>query len=170
MLAFKSLVLYKDLQKFFAPENEQFTKILVAKFNKQDFEYIKQELKDEFSEKFFECLEIGKKDFFGVQLLNVLKSFYNQLKQEYDQCICFIKTAKELSISQKKEIEAMLVKKFSLKFLGCPGCDEEQINFHYELDPSILHGVIVKVNGKYYDASFKNVMMELQSRIQEDVL
>lgn len=164
MLNFRSLANYNSLKKFFMPEWAKIRDILVSNsFTHQEMQLIYDELKNEFSSDFFACLKIGRNMFLPKRLIYVLEELYAQLAQKYEQERCIITSARELNIEQKESIEKILSEKFKNRICS-------KIEFTYQQKQEICGGLIIKFQGKCYNGSFKNMLINIQSSMQEDIL
>ncbi len=161
MCNFKSKENYDSLKKFFAPECCKLRQILVS--NQLSHEHMKvvfKELEKEFSKDFFMCLEVARAQFMPNTILVVLHELYISLKAIYEPLDCFVIFAKQ--IDSRGELEVKLNEKFHKQY--------GKLNFVYEQDDSIIGGLIIKLDGKYYDGSFKNILFNIQSSVQEEII
>lgn len=159
-MKFKSEKIYQDLKIFLRDDSFFLRKILLfGIFSKEEFEIIKKHMQNtfNFSDDFFKCIKAGKKIFTADKLLTQLNNLFINLKNEEKECI--IISAKKLTQEEQRKIEEK-IKKFN---------KNEEINFHYEIDLKIVGGLIFKIDGKYYDASFQNMLLNIAKKIKKDI-
>jgi len=163
MFDFKSSENYSSLKKFFSPGFEQLRHVLSSnQFSQIEMQKIVNELQHEFHSDFFTCLEVARAQFLPNQLLDVLLTLYNHLQDLYEPVECMIISAKELDSAAKQSLEASLGAKFGMQY--------KTMRYVYECDEGIVAGIIIKLGGKCYDGSFKNILFDIQSKMQEDLI
>lgn len=145
------------------PEFEQLRHVLSSnQFSQIEMRKVINELQHEFHADFFTCLEIARTQFLPNQLLDVLFTLYHDLQHAYEPVECVIVSAKKLDSSSKQSLEASLAAKFGMQY--------KTMRYVYEHDETIVAGIIIKLGGKCYDGSFKNILFDIQSKMQEDLI
>ena len=97
---------------------------------------------------------IQKRRFFYVK--NILKSFIETCSRKRGEIKAELRSAKNLSDNEIKEIKELLTKNFSSK-----------INLDYKYDESLIGGLIVQVGSTMVDTSIKNKLQQIENRMIE---
>lgn len=155
-----SVDLYKNLQIFFSSEAKDIRRTLLCNmFARNETQIIREELSSIFCDDFFTCLEIGKKLFHPNRLIQHLKTMFENLQKIYEPTECVIITAQTPSKEQKKLIQARVTNLHH----------DENIKFSYMENSAIIGGMIVKLNGRYYDTSIRNVLQTLRLELIKSI-
>lgn len=146
--------IYQDLAIFLKPENENIRKLIARYWSKEDWDILAKNLESFFSLKFIKCLKVGRKNFFGDDLINVLRMWYLNLHRSFGPTICKVVTATKLSNQ-----EEMMIKE-RVNALKKEDCD-----FEFSINEDILSGMHLKIGNLYIDASYKSILNKLRKGI-----
>ena len=97
---------------------------------------------------------IQKRRFFFIE--HILKSFIETCSRKRGELKAELRSAKNLSDNEIKEIKELLTKNFS-----------SNINLDYKYDESLIGGLIVQVGSTMVDTSIKNKLQQIENRMIE---
>ena len=97
---------------------------------------------------------IQKRRFFYVE--NILKSFIETCSRKRGEIKAELRSAKNLSNVEIKEIKELLTKNFNSK-----------INLNFKYDESLIGGLIVQVGSTMVDTSIKNKLQQIENKMLE---
>ena len=97
---------------------------------------------------------IQKRRFFFVE--RILKSFIEICSEKRGELKAELRSAKQLSNEEIKQITEELTKNFSSK-----------IKLNYKYDPSLIGGLVVQVGSTMVDTSLKNKLQQIKHRMIE---
>lgn len=142
-------------QDFIFVRRAYFNPFLCPEVNLQIIKQIKLNCSKEFI--FF--LEYVKNYYRLNQYEVFLHRTLNYLKQKHEFILCFIITATALNTEEKEKIEKQIALKLQLF----------NVQFVYEVDSSIIAGVVIKVNNKSYDLSLLTMLNKLKSNVRRKI-
>lgn len=87
----------------------------------------------------------------------ILTFFLEKVKEEKGIGVAFVKSAKELSDIQKKQIEQKLLDTTSF----------QQMEMHFDVDPSLIGGLVIRIGDKVVDSSVATKLNELTRQLMK---
>ena len=159
-MEYSSLENYNDLRNFFSLSSIKQV-ILCDSFNKTENNIVYQQICNFFSKEFISCLRILKENFDYDQWEDILKIFYEDLKEIYEPD-CQVISAFSIEKSKKEKISTKIAKKVLRKN------DAAALNFDYCVDPDIIGGIIFKINHICYDASLRKILKILKKEVENE--
>lgn len=151
MVELKSEIIYEDLKNFFDSQHELIKKVLLSRhWNENEQKMIEQTTLGYFSKDFLLALKLGKSMFLETDLIDALKIWFTELKKIYEKKKCLIISASKLDQPDREFLE----KKLEIEY--------KNLSFLYVVDPSIIAGILVRIENLYIDSSFRSILKELK--------
>lgn len=97
---------------------------------------------------------IVSKDRYG-DIDSILNYFIEEVKRIKGIGIAYVTTAIDLSEVKKKEVEEKLLETTSFK----------KMEMHYQVDESLIGGMVIRIGDRVVDSSVKNKLFELQREL-----
>lgn len=97
---------------------------------------------------------IVAKDRYG-DIDSILDYFIDEVKRLKGIGIAYVTTAIDLSEVKKKEVEAKLLETTVFK----------KMEMHYQVDESLIGGMVIRIGDRVVDSSVKNKLFELQREL-----
>ncbi len=145
-----------QLQKLL-DENPDFGKLMNhPKILKEDkLKVLKEVFKGRISEELlgFLHLIISKDRYSDID--SILDYFVDEVKKLKGIGIAYVTTAIDLSEVKKKEVEERLLATTSFK----------KMEMHYQVDESLIGGMVIRIGDRVVDSSIKNKLSKLQRRL-----
>lgn len=91
---------------------------------------------------------------------SVLEYFIHQVKEYKKIGTAYISSPMELSLAQKDSIRRKLLE--TTKYA--------QFEFHYQIDPSLIGGIVIRIGDRVIDGSIKNKLARLTSELSKTKL